>query len=227
MEDEWLSVKEVAEFLKCSTQSVRNLVRGRWVAYRRFKGRNNKKKWRISLTSVKLYILEHSTNRDELKRYRRGKRKIKTSLEITHKTDEPILCTMKEGPQGKFSSPMSPGEIAVRYQSMFAGIAQHLARKDRTLQDDLIQEMTLCVLEHDKPATQSFILTHALWRARDYLKYERQRGMVSLDEIAQYAERDEAEVLDFEWKLRSLIKDYGIPKNWIETVIGMKVEAAV
>jgi DNA-directed RNA polymerase specialized sigma24 family protein len=227
MKEEWLSVKEVAGFLGCSVQTVRNLVRGRWVTYRKFKGRNNKKKWRISLTSVKLYILQNSATRDEIKRYRRGKRKIESISEITHKTDEAILCNIVEGPQGKFSSPMSPGEIAVHYQFMFGCIAQHLARRDPALQDDLVQEMTRCVLEHDQPATQSFILTHALWRARDYLKYERQRGIVSLDEILQYADRDEAEVLDFEHKLRRLVKDYGIPRNWIETVIGMSFDTAV
>lgn len=113
-------------------------------------------------------------------------------------------------------------EFAEQHQFSFGWRAQQLAPDDAALQDDLMQEMSLAVLEYDTPASSEFLLELATNRAKNYIKYEAARGMLSLHQ-ARHATDGYAE------KMKSLnafiesLMDRGVPVAWIEEVIGERM----
>ena len=75
------------------------------------------------------------------------------------------------------SSMLRPRRAAKKLQRAFRNIAWRLAPGKWEVQEDLIQEMSLAVLECDQPATRSYFVHRAKSRALNYLEYERMRGM--------------------------------------------------
>jgi hypothetical protein len=231
MQDEWLSVREVSEWLGWSRQGVRNLVREHKVQYRKLRCRG-RKKWRISFNSLKRYVLDKLVTREELTRYERGKRKSKNSSEFTHKNQEAKACSTNRGEHDSDLACLppdliAPAEAVKRYQFSLGRFARMLSPNHLQLAEDLYQEMILSIYQCTKDATASWFLQHALNRGRHYARAERLRGMVSLDQIVEWAMRDEALRMDFELKLKVLRDDFQIPQKWIEEVIGMAMPEAV
>ena len=72
---------------------------------------------------------------------------------------------------------LRPRRAAKELQSTFRNIARRLAPKKWEVQDDLVQEMSLAVLQCDQPATRSYFVHRAKSRAINHLAYERMRGM--------------------------------------------------
>jgi DNA-directed RNA polymerase specialized sigma24 family protein len=62
-----------------------------------------------------------------------------------------------------------PAEAAVQLQEHFRFEAKRLRKKDWFTQDDLVQEMSLAVLEHPEPMPLCFFKETARNRAIDYL----------------------------------------------------------
>ena len=116
-------------------------------------------------------------------------------------------------------------EFVEVHQFSFGWRAWQLAPGDPAMQDDLVQEMSLAVLEYDKPASFEFLFGRATSRAKDYLKYEARRGMLSLSEVRQVSDT-------FALKIASLndffgtLMQRGVPLAWIEEVIGERLDAA-
>ena len=75
------------------------------------------------------------------------------------------------------SSMLRPRRAAKKLQRAFRNIAWRLAPMKWEVQEDLVQEMSLAVLECEQPATRSYFVHRAKSRALNYLEYERMRGM--------------------------------------------------
>ena len=80
-------------------------------------------------------------------------------------------------PDAVESSMLRPRRAAKKLQRAFRNIAWRLAPMKWDVQEDLVQEMSLAVLECEQPATRSYFLYRAKSRALNYLAYERIRGM--------------------------------------------------
>jgi len=117
---------------------------------------------------------------------------------------------------------IEPAVAAVRYQFSFGWMARRLRPEDLALQDDLIQEMSLAVLQCEKPATRKYFLDRALSRAINYLEYERVRGMVSIEEIEERPDPAELRREAFERQIDALL-ERGVPRKWIEQHTGLRL----
>ena len=93
------------------------------------------------------------------------------------------------------------------------------------MQDDLVQEMSLAVLEFDKPASCEFLLELAGNRAKMYLRYEAQRGKMSLGQAREVVDVEAARIANLNALIDRLL-ERGVPVTWIEEVIGEKLEVA-
>ncbi len=96
---------------------------------------------------------------------------------------------------------------------------------DRAMQDDLVQEMSLAVLEYDKPASVEFLFELATNRAKNYIKYEACRGTLSLVEAQEVSDKRAEQRASLEEYIRNLLRD-GVPQYWIDEVIGYRLEVA-
>ena len=115
---------------------------------------------------------------------------------------------------------IEPREAALRFQHEFKFMAKELARRDPYLQDDLVQEMSLAVLEETEKATESFFLWLACWRAKDFLKRERLRGGICPSKLGQLA--IEAQQISDETLVQALL-DEGHALKAIEEALGIKL----
>jgi|GEM_PF-4573151 len=66
---------------------------------------------------------------------------------------------------------LEPRAASVELQSEFQRMARLISPKDRSTQDDLVQEMTLAALECGKPNTRSYYLQLGVSRALNYLRW--------------------------------------------------------
>jgi DNA-directed RNA polymerase specialized sigma24 family protein len=94
-----------------------------------------------------------------------------------------------------------------------------LAPRDAAMQDDLVQEMSLAALEYDKPADFDFLFELATNCAKDYLKHEASRGMLSLDAARYARDRHAEETASLERLIENLMAS-GVPAAWIEEALG-------
>ena len=66
-----------------------------------------------------------------------------------------------------------PRTAVMEMQDEFRSIARQLCPRDKSTQDDLVQEMSLAVLLIREPQTRSSFRLVAGWRATDYLRWWR------------------------------------------------------
>lgn len=91
------------------------------------------------------------------------------------------------------------------------------------MQDDLVQEMSLAVLEYERPASFEFLFELAGNRAIDYLRYEAWHGKLSLS-LARHASDSFAEKITSLNLFIDELLQRGVPAAWIEEVIGGRLE---
>ena len=73
-----------------------------------------------------------------------------------------------------------PRVAAVELEPEFRTLARQLAPRDKSTQDDLVQEMALaCLLATEAQSRSSFRLC-AVWRAKDYLRWWRKERATDL-----------------------------------------------
>jgi hypothetical protein len=116
-------------------------------------------------------------------------------------------------------------DFAEQHQFSFRWRARQLAPGDPAMQDDLVQEMSLAALEYDKPADFDFLFELATNRAKNYLKHEASRGMLSLDAALYSRDRHAEETASLERLIEDLMES-GVPREWIEEALGTRLEAA-
>lgn len=110
-----------------------------------------------------------------------------------------------------------------RHQFSFGWQARQLASNDPAMQDDLAQEMSLAVLEYDKPANFEFLFELATNRAKMFLRYEARRGMLSLSQAREASDKLAEKVASLNAFIDELIQR-GVPAEWIEEVIGKRLD---
>jgi DNA-directed RNA polymerase specialized sigma24 family protein len=93
------------------------------------------------------------------------------------------------------------------------------------MQDDLVQEMSLAVLDYNEPANFGFLFELAGNRAIDYLRYEAARGMLRLSEAREASDRCAEQMSSLHAFIGELL-ERGVPREWIEEVLGARLEAA-
>lgn len=81
---------------------------------------------------------------------------------------------------------IQPKNAAVALQRDFERFAGNLRRFDPALQDDLIQEMSLGVLQCTQSHTLAFFRSRALSRARDFLRMWRRKSCADWNEITNW-----------------------------------------
>ncbi|HEY3323163.1 MAG TPA: hypothetical protein VGP72_22105 [Planctomycetota bacterium] len=83
-----------------------------------------------------------------------------------------------------------PRQAAVEMLNEFRSIARQLAPKDRSTQDDLVQEMAMAALLLRQPQTRSTFRFIAAWHAQNYLVwwYRPMRKSKQKDDFAEEPE---------------------------------------
>jgi hypothetical protein len=76
-----------------------------------------------------------------------------------------------------------PDRAVVILQSDFERFAAQLRRCDLALRDDLVQEMSLGVLQCREPHTLSFFKSRGVSRAKDFLRMRNRRMMLDWSEV--------------------------------------------
>jgi len=112
--------------------------------------------------------------------------------------------------------------FAERHQFSFGWRARQLAPNDPAMQDDLVQEMSLAVLEFNQPASFEFLFELATNRAKNFIKYEATRGMVSLSQVRHVSDKVVEKMASLNVFIDELLQR-GVPAEWIEEVIGREV----
>jgi hypothetical protein len=110
-------------------------------------------------------------------------------------------------------------DFVARHQFSFGWRARQLAKGDPALQDDLTQEMSLAVLQYEKPASFEFLFKLAENRAKNYIRYEVLRGTISLDEARRPSDAVAAKIGSLNAFIEELLRR-GVPAEWIDEVLG-------
>ncbi len=116
-------------------------------------------------------------------------------------------------------------DFAEQHQFSFGWRARQLAPGDRSLQDDLVQEMSLAVLEYDQPASSEYLFELAVNHAIDYLRYEAARGKLSLSQVREPRDKLAEKMASLHTFIDGLLQR-GVPTEWIEEVIGWRMNPA-
>jgi len=94
---------------------------------------------------------------------------------------------MQKGIDVEYSARQVPPKNAVvALQCDFARFAGNLRHNDRALQEDLVQEMSLGVLQCTESHTLAFFRSRGLSRARDFLKMWRRKSCEDWTAITQW-----------------------------------------
>lgn len=243
MEGKTFSVEHAASILGCSGQTVRNLLAKGWLAAPegRPKERGGVRVSEKSLFKFMIYDRVSELPERTLRDLKNGRWNFRRFIS---KTAEANRFSIDEGASATEQQP-SPyplpqkerennsnerkrclhHEFAEQHQFSFGWRARQLAPGDPALQDDLVQEMSLAVLEYDKPANFEFLFELAGNRAIDYLRYEAARGRWSLSEARQGSD-DSAEKLGRLKMFIDTLMRRGVPAEWIEEVLGERLDVA-
>ena len=245
MEETFFTVEEAAGVLGCSRRTVFRLLAEGWLngppgVKREFRGARASKK------SVFQYLIADYISRlpartlREFKNCRKnfGRYSCQNANANRFSMDEEIAANELDASRGADPSPypLPQGEgkqrqrclhheFAERHQFSFGWRARQLAPDDPAMQDDLMQEMSLAVLDYGKPATFEFLFELAGNRAIDYLRYEAARGTMSLSQ-ARHASDSFAEKTNSLNVFIDGLMRRGVPAEWIEEVIGGRLNVA-
>jgi hypothetical protein len=132
----------------------------------------------------------------------------------------PYPLLQREGKQQRLHH-----DFAKRHQFSFGWQARQWAPGDLALQDDLVQEMSLAVLEYDRPASFEYLFELASNRAKMYLRYEANRGMLSLGAVRHASDTFAEKTASLNVFIDELRKR-GVPAEWIDEVIGERLDLA-
>jgi excisionase family DNA binding protein len=240
MEDTYFSVEEAAKILGCKERMVYRLLDDGWLN-RPPGGARNGRRARVSKKSLfqfmvidRLSGVPAKTLRD-LKNGRKSFGKIfckianASCLSLDEGTDKATEPSAPHNNRAQESSGQSQRclhhDFAEQHQFSFGWRARQLAPGDPAMQDDLVQEMSLAVLEFDKPASSEFLFELACNRAKNYLKYEAARGMLPLSEAREASDNCAERMSSLHAFIGELLQR-GVPREWIEEVLGARLEAA-
>ena len=247
MEEKVFNIEEAAGILRCSKRTVYRLIAEGWL--KGPNGRPQKGKMgqvsEISLFQYPFIVRLSDVPKRVLRDIRKGRKRFgeifcQTANANRFSIDEKKCETQPPAssvppdttdpspyplPQGEGKQRRLHHEFAERHQFSFGWRARQLAPDDPAMQDDLVQEMSLAVLDHKRPATFEFLFELAGNRAIDYLRYEAARGTMTLSQ-ARLASDSFAEKTS---GLNAFIEELmqrGVPAKWIEEVIDGRLDVA-
>ena len=88
-------------------------------------------------------------------------------------------------PKKKPGSEVGPAEAALRLQKRFRRVARKLVLHDRHLRQDVVQEMSLAVLQCKEPHMLAWFQQLGYWRALDYLRRVSERPAQWIEKAAR------------------------------------------
>ncbi|HYG77090.1 MAG TPA: hypothetical protein VEK08_18945 [Planctomycetota bacterium] len=242
MEETYISVERAARILCCGERTVQRMIASGWL-----KGQPGKpnKAWCASVSVKSLYQLLIVDRLNMLpqrlwrslhyheKILERKSRQIESAkhLSINEEQRKSLNPSPYPLPLGERENNDSERtrclhhDFAELHQFSFGWKARQLAPGDGALQDDLIQEMSLAVLEYDQPASFEFLFELATNRAKMYIRYEVARGMLPLS-AARYMSSSLAERMESVQAFIDQLIERGVPVEWIEEVLGRELDAA-
>jgi len=171
MEKLILTVEDVADALQMSIENVLRLFRNR-----KLRGRKEHGRCFIYQHSLRDHVLRLIAKRFLGVGSNKVNEKDLKSNESTRQTAPVIRLSNVEEHCG-----MLPDEAAIRLQNAFSYNVYRMGVKDSHLRSDLIQEMSLATLKCTGRNKRNFYLSRAQSRGWDYLRYERLRGMKSIE----------------------------------------------
>ncbi|HYF51694.1 MAG TPA: hypothetical protein VEJ63_19925 [Planctomycetota bacterium] len=215
-----MKVAAAAKLLHCSNQTVRNLFAQGWLD-----GTQKGKLILIATKSVFQYIVLYRASRMRITTFKRWRKRRQNPERFSPKDKDAKCLSIDERTVDVDVAKSAPlhAEAVASHQFSFGWFAHLLAPHDLALQDDIVQEMSLAVLQYNKPASFEYLFELAKSRAQNYLRYEMQRGMIGLDELQSRSDTKDAALESFDVFVDSLIAE-GIPLEWIEEVLGVKLE---
>jgi hypothetical protein len=242
MEEAFFTIEEAAGLLECDPSTVYRLITEGWLS-RPNGGTRKERKGKVTKKSLFQYVIIDRVSQYPkriLKAVRKGRKKFGEIFSQNAETD--CLSKIEERgdaprPDDPSPNPLPQGEgenngsepqrclyydFAIQRQFSFGWMARQLAPDDPAMQDDLVQEMSLAVLEYDKPASAEFMNALASNRAKNYIKYEAMRGMVSLSEARAVTEATAEKIVSLNAFIETLLKR-GVPVEWIEEVLDRRL----
>ena len=233
MEDVF-TVEEAASILMCKRSRVYELITEGWLN-RPTGGTKKETGGRVTKKSLYQFVLVDRLSRFPprfLRELRSGRKLFEKSASTKA---EAMHLSIDEG-EGEALAPAYPSpyplpqgegkqqwclhhDFAERHQFSFGWRARQLAPDDPALQDDLVQEMSLAVLEYERPASFEFLFELAGNRAKMFLRYEAKRGMLSLSKAREVSDTF-AERMNSLKEFIEQLRGRGVPAEWIEEVIG-------
>jgi hypothetical protein len=231
MEERFFKIKEAATVLGCCRRTVERLLAEGWLN-RPCGGSKLDRTARVTQKSVfQLMIYDRLSHFPikTLKEYKNGRKNFSRLLRQTANANRfsrvegtgvtPDDASANSLPK-KSDQKCLHHDFAAEHQFSFGWIARQLVPNDALgLQDDLVQEMSLAVLEYGKPANCEYLLQLAANRAIDYLRYEETRGMMPLNEARGLSDSFEEKMESLRNLIDSLITR-GVPEEWIDEVLG-------
>jgi DNA-directed RNA polymerase specialized sigma24 family protein len=227
----FFKIKEAAKVLGCSRRTVERLLVEGWLVAP--VGRpNSRESGRISEKSVfQLMIIdclshfptktlkEFKNDRKHFSRLLRQIKNPKCLSTIEEAGSTPVDGSSKLLPKVNEPHRCVNHDFAAEHQFSFGWIARQLVKGDPALRDDLVQEMSLAVLEHHESESCEYLLKLAENRALNFLRYEAQRGRMSLNEAQQESPAVEAKLENLKSLIETLVTR-GVPREWIDEVLG-------
>jgi excisionase family DNA binding protein len=231
------TVEEAAGILGCDRATVYRLIANGWLN-RPTGGTKKETGGRVTQKSLYQFVIVDRISSLSRKHLRKLKRTWKLFEKSESQMPEASCLSIDEGtckasgqtdpspyplPQGEGKQQRRLNhEFAERHQFSFGWRARQLAPNDPALQDDLVQEMSLAVLEFNSPASFEFLFELANNRAKNYIKYEACRGRMALSEARHVSDSYAEKVVSLNTFIDELLRR-GVPAEWIEEVIGREL----
>jgi len=237
MDNSFFSLEEAAGILECSVKTVRRLLDEEWLT--KPVGRPSKGQAALIMKKslFQFMIIDHVSHfpKKTLREFVRGRKNFGKML---GQIEEPRRFSMVEGGgqnaavKGSLDSPPNNEPkrcvnhaFAAEHQFSFGWCAGQLAPGDPALQDDLVQEMSLAVLEYEKVASFEYLFELARNRAIDFLRYEERRGMMPLSEARWINDSFMEKMASLKLLIEKLTRR-GVPAEWIEELLGEEQDVA-
>ena len=220
------SVLEVAEVLGVSSKTIIRRIESGELGARKRRG-----VWRIPSSELKKWVLNRIGMLEAPKSCSTVEN-IGINSDKSTGQPEPLNWLVYQ-PEDVVYRPLTgnqdaalPFEASVTLQGKFRWFAGRMAPKDPHMQDDLVQEMSLAVLECRGTNTMSLYCARAECRAKNYLAYERLRGMKSIEDLkyepAIPIRNDEKHILKLT-QVRKLLRMAGIPESLLQQEFGINL----
>jgi DNA-directed RNA polymerase specialized sigma24 family protein len=235
MGERFFSIEQAAEILGCSRTTVYRLLAEGWLK-RPAGWTKMESSARVGEKSVFQLMIFDCLSHFPIKTLKEFKNGRKNFSRLLSQTADANRFSKFEGtgttPENVSSTSLPKNDeqkrclhhdFAAEHQFSFGWLARQLVKDDPALRDDLVQEMSLAVLQYEKPANCEYLLQLAENRAIDYLRYEERRGMMPLNEAQHESDTFESKMANLRHLIEALTHR-GVPQEWIDEILGERLD---